>query len=164
MPQSCCFIKQKISAFVVKNESSVVLIHKLSLVSYSCQMAPTEQMESNLQSEKDICSDIEGIIQLDGTGDVSPKEEIPHKDREENLFVGINESEDLKVLEDNEDNDEECDSVSNTESSTSGGDEEELQADIVEEVTSTFMTREAHYNGVSVLSVELFDPEQFLGS
>ncbi|NXX43358.1 TF2AY factor, partial [Tricholaema leucomelas] len=99
----------------------------------SGKMEPTEQMESNLQSEKDICSDIEDIIQLDGTGDVSPKEEIPHKDREENLFVGINESEDLKVLEDNEDNDEECDSVSNTEYSSSGGDEEELQADTVEE-------------------------------
>ncbi|NXG49476.1 TF2AY factor, partial [Psilopogon haemacephalus] len=99
----------------------------------SGKMEPTEQMESNLQSEKDICGDIEGIIQLDGTGDVSPKEEIPHRDREENLFVGINESEDLKDLEDNEDNDEECVSVSNTESSSSGGDDEELQADVVEE-------------------------------
>ncbi|NXR12543.1 TF2AY factor, partial [Semnornis frantzii] len=99
----------------------------------SGKMEPTEQMESNLQSEKDICSDIEGIIQLDGTGDASPREEIPHRDREENLFVGINESEDLKVLEDNEDNDEECDSVSDTESSSSGGDDEELQTDIVEE-------------------------------
>ncbi|NXN12028.1 TF2AY factor, partial [Indicator maculatus] len=97
------------------------------------KMEPTEQMESNLQSEKDICSDIEGIIQLDGTGDAFPKEEIPHRAREENLFVGINESEDLKVLEDNEDDDEECDSVSTTESSSSGGDNEELQIDVVEE-------------------------------
>uniref|UniRef100_A0A8C0BES9 General transcription factor IIA subunit 1 like n=1 Tax=Buteo japonicus TaxID=224669 RepID=A0A8C0BES9_9AVES len=93
-------------------------------------------MESNLRSEKDICSDIEGIIQLDGTGDVSPKEEIPHtKDREENEFIGIIESEDLKVLEDEdeEDDDEKCDIISNTESSSSGGDNEDPQKDIVEE-------------------------------
>uniref|UniRef100_A0A663FFX9 Ral transcription factor IIA subunit 1 like n=1 Tax=Aquila chrysaetos chrysaetos TaxID=223781 RepID=A0A663FFX9_AQUCH len=93
-------------------------------------------MESNLRSEKDICSDIEGIIQLDGTGDVSPKEEIPHtEDGEENEFIGIIESEDLKVLEDEdeEDDDEKCDIISNTESSSSGGDNEEPQIDIVEE-------------------------------
>ncbi|KAM9608438.1 stonin-1-like isoform 2-T5 [Morphnus guianensis] len=105
-------------------------------VASSDKMEPTEQMESNLRSEKDICSDIEGIIQLDGTGDVSPKEEIPHtKDREENEFIGIIESEDLKVLEDEdeEDDDEECDIISNTESSSSGGDNEEPQIDIVEE-------------------------------
>ncbi|KFV46383.1 TFIIA-alpha and beta-like factor, partial [Tyto alba] len=102
----------------------------------SDKMEPTEQMESNLRSEKDICSDIEGIIQLDGTGDVSPEEEIPHtKDREDNEYFGIIESEDLKVLEDEdeEDDDEECDSISNTESSSSGGDDEESQIDIVEE-------------------------------
>ncbi|NWY58289.1 TF2AY factor, partial [Chionis minor] len=108
---------------VLKDEDSIASSDK---------MEPTEQMESNLRSEKDICSDIEGIIQLDGTGDVSPKEEISHtKDREENEFIGIIESEDLKVLEDEEDDDEECDSISNTESS-SGGDEEP-QIDIVEE-------------------------------
>ncbi|NXU71563.1 TF2AY factor, partial [Oreotrochilus melanogaster] len=99
----------------------------------SNKMVPTEQMESNLQSEKGFCSDIEGIIQLDGTGDVSPKEEIPHtEDKEENEFISIIESEDLKVLEDEED-DEECDSVSNTQSSSSGGDNEDPQIDIVEE-------------------------------
>ncbi|KFV18763.1 TFIIA-alpha and beta-like factor, partial [Tauraco erythrolophus] len=93
-----------------------------------------EQMESNLRSEKDICSDIEGIIQLDGTGDVSPKEEIPHtNDEEENEFIGIIESEDLKVLEDEEDDDEECDSISNTESSSSAGGDEEPEIDVVEE-------------------------------
>ncbi|KAK2545064.1 TFIIA-alpha and beta-like factor [Columba livia] len=103
-------------------------------IASSDKMEPTEQMESNLQSEKDICSDIEGIIQLDGTGDVSPKEEIPHtKYREENEFIALIESEDLKVLEDEEDDDEECDSVTSTESSSSGGDNEEPQVDIVEE-------------------------------
>ncbi|NXA21221.1 TF2AY factor, partial [Ibidorhyncha struthersii] len=103
-------------------------------IAFSEKIEPSEQMESNLRSEKEICSDIEGIIQLDGTGDVSPKEEIPHtKDKEENEFISIIESEDLKVLEDEEDDDEECDSISNTESSNSSGDNEEPQIDIVEE-------------------------------
>ncbi|KFZ60472.1 TFIIA-alpha and beta-like factor, partial [Antrostomus carolinensis] len=100
----------------------------------SIDKVTSDKMESNLRSEKDICSDIEGIIQLDGTGDVSPKEEISHtKDEEENEFIGIIESEDLKVLEDEEDDDDECDSISSTESSSSGGDSEEPQQDIVEE-------------------------------
>ncbi|XP_075563431.1 TFIIA-alpha and beta-like factor [Pelecanus crispus] len=110
---------------VLKDQDSIASSHK---------MEPTEQMESNLRSEKDICSDTESIIQLDGTGDVSPKEEEPHtKDSEENEFIGIIESEDLRVLEDEEDDDEECDSISDTESSSSGGDNEEPQLDIVEE-------------------------------
>ncbi|NXQ86053.1 TF2AY factor, partial [Nyctibius grandis] len=109
---------------VLKDQDSIASADK---------MEPTEQMESNLRSEKAVCSDIEGIIQLDGTGDVSPKEEMPRiKNREENEFIGIIESEDLKVLEDEED-DEECDSISDMESSSSGGDNEEPQTDIVEE-------------------------------
>ncbi|XP_037261646.1 TFIIA-alpha and beta-like factor [Falco biarmicus] len=114
------------------DDSAVLKDH--DVIASSDKMEPTEQMESNLRSEKDICSDIGGIIQLDGTGDVSPKEEIPYtKDREENEFIGIIESEDLKALDDEEDDDEEYDSVSNTESSSSGGDNEEAQTDIVEE-------------------------------
>ncbi|KFQ79550.1 TFIIA-alpha and beta-like factor, partial [Phoenicopterus ruber ruber] len=116
-------------------DDNTVLKDQDSIAS-SDKMEPTEQMESNLRSEKDIYSDIEGIIQLDGTGDVSPKEDIPHtKDKEENEFIGIIESEDLKVLEDEdvEDDDDECDSISNTESSSSGGVDEEPQIDIVEE-------------------------------
>ncbi|NXQ95599.1 TF2AY factor, partial [Sagittarius serpentarius] len=116
-------------------DDNAVLKDQDSIAS-SDKMEPTEQMESNLRSEKDICSDIESIIQLDGTGDVSPKEEIPHKkDREENEFIGIIEPEDLKSLEDEdeEDDDEACDIISNTESSSSGGDNEEPQIDIVEE-------------------------------
>ncbi|KAM6278971.1 TFIIA-alpha and beta-like factor [Porphyrio hochstetteri] len=101
-------------------------------VASSDKMEPTEQMESNLQSEKEICGNVEGIIQLDGTADVSPKEETPYtEDKEENEFIGIIESEDLKVLED--DHNEECASISSTESSSSGGDNEEPQIDIVEE-------------------------------
>ncbi|NWR28770.1 TF2AY factor, partial [Tachuris rubrigastra] len=101
---------------------------------YSCHMEPTEQTRCNFRLEKDICSDIEGIIQLDGTGDVSSKEEIAcTKDKEENELIGIIETEDLKVLDDEEDYDEECDSTSDMESSCSGGDNEDLQIDIVEE-------------------------------
>ncbi|POI23060.1 hypothetical protein CIB84_013192, partial [Bambusicola thoracicus] len=95
------------------------------------EMEPTEQVESDLQSKKGICSDIEGIIQLDGTCDGSPKKEVLHtKDTEENEFIDIIESEDLKILEDEDD--EEADSISNSESSGSG-DNEEPQTDIVEE-------------------------------
>lgn len=97
-------------------------------------MEPAEQTESDLLLEKDLCSDIEGISQLDGPGDVSSKEQIPQtKDKEENEFIGFIESEDLRVLDD-EDYDEECDSSSNTESSYSDGNNEDLQIDIVEEV------------------------------
>ncbi|NXC39378.1 TF2AY factor, partial [Penelope pileata] len=97
------------------------------------KVAPTVQVESNLQSEKGICSDIEDIIQLDGSGDASPKEEILHsKDKEENEFIDIIESEDLKALEEEEE-DEECDSVSDAESSSSSCDNEEPHTDVVEE-------------------------------
>uniref|UniRef100_A0A8C2SQ54 Ral transcription factor IIA subunit 1 like n=1 Tax=Coturnix japonica TaxID=93934 RepID=A0A8C2SQ54_COTJA len=94
-------------------------------------MEPTEQVESDLQSEKGISSDTEGIIQLDGTCDGSPKKEVPHTNGiEKNEFIDIIESEGLKILEDEED--EEADSISNSESSSSCGNEES-QADIVEE-------------------------------
>ncbi|XP_066034190.1 TFIIA-alpha and beta-like factor isoform X2 [Chamaea fasciata] len=93
-----------------------------------------KQTESDLPLEKDLCSDIEGISQLDGTGDVSSKEQIPHtKDKEDNEFIGFIDSEDLRVLDDEEDYDDECDSSSNMESSCSDGDNEDLQIDIVEE-------------------------------
>ncbi|NXC98242.1 TF2AY factor, partial [Certhia familiaris] len=93
-----------------------------------------QQTESDLPLGKDLCSDIEGISQLDGTGDVSSKGQMPHtKDKEENEFIGFIDSEDLRVLDDEEDYDDECDSSSNMESSCSDGDNEDLQIDIVEE-------------------------------
>ncbi|NXY17319.1 TF2AY factor, partial [Atrichornis clamosus] len=105
-----------------------------SIVS-SAKVRPfASQTGSDLRLEKEICSDLEGISQLDGTDDVSSKEEIPHsRDKEENEFIGFTESEDLKVLDDEEDYDEECDSSSDMESSCSDGDNEDLQIDIVEE-------------------------------
>ncbi|XP_041280057.1 TFIIA-alpha and beta-like factor [Onychostruthus taczanowskii] len=105
-----------------------------SSMASSDKVEPVEQTESDLPLEKGLCSDIEGISQLDGTGDVSSKEQIPHtKDKEENEFIGFIDSEDLRVLDDEEDYDEECDSSSNLESSGSDGDNEDLQIDIVEE-------------------------------
>uniref|UniRef100_A0A8B9TWI7 General transcription factor IIA subunit 1 like n=1 Tax=Anas platyrhynchos TaxID=8839 RepID=A0A8B9TWI7_ANAPL len=130
------------SDFVEANNSSSLLLDLCGVTSqaisglfYCCQLEPTEQVESNLRSEKGICSDIEGIIQLDGTGDASPKEEMSHtKDTDESEFIGIIESEDLKVLEDeDEGEDEEGDSISNMDSSSSSCDNEEPQIDIVEE-------------------------------
>ncbi|NWW79567.1 TF2AY factor, partial [Climacteris rufus] len=92
------------------------------------------QLGSALPLEKDLCSDIAAIAQLDGTGDVSAKEQIPHaKANEENEFVGFIESEDLRVLDDEDDYDEECDSSSNLESSCSEGENEDLQTNVVEE-------------------------------
>ncbi|OXB82812.1 UNVERIFIED_CONTAM: hypothetical protein H355_010382 [Colinus virginianus] len=96
------------------------------------KMEPTEQVEYNLRSKKGIYSDIEGIIQLDGTGDHSPKKEVVHtKDSAENEFIDIIQSEDLKILEDEDD--EEVDNISSLESVSSSCDNEEPQADIVEE-------------------------------
>lgn len=131
---------------------------------YCCQLEPTEQVESNLQSEKDICSDIKGIIQLDETGDASPKEEMSHtKDTEENEFVDIIESEDLKVLEDeDEGEDEEGDSISNMDSGSSSCDNEEPQIDIVEEVIYFQALLQPYYVTIMLftLNTELLDPEQ----
>ncbi|XP_025058378.1 TFIIA-alpha and beta-like factor [Alligator sinensis] len=93
------------------------------------EMEPTMQIDSEIQTEQ-VCSGLEGIIQLDGTGDVSPKEEIESpRDVEENEFIGIIDSEDLKVLDDDE---EDGDSISNSESSSSS-DTEEPPVDIIEE-------------------------------
>ncbi|NXO22522.1 TF2AY factor, partial [Cisticola juncidis] len=103
-------------------------------IASSDKVEPTEQTESDLPLEKNLCSDIEGISQLDGTGDVSSKDQIPlRKDKEENELIGFIDSEDPRVLDDEEDYDEECDSSSNMESSCSDGDNEDLQIDIVEE-------------------------------
>ncbi|XP_068042651.1 TFIIA-alpha and beta-like factor isoform X2 [Anomalospiza imberbis] len=97
-------------------------------------MASSDKTESDSPLKKDLCSDIEGISQLDGTGDVSSKEQIPQtKEKEENEFIGFVDSEDLRVLDNEEDYDEECDSSSNIESSCSDGGNEDLQIDIVEE-------------------------------
>ncbi|NXC06496.1 TF2AY factor, partial [Orthonyx spaldingii] len=97
-------------------------------------IASSDKTGSDLPLEKDLCSDTEAITQLDGTGDVSSEEQTPHtKDKEDNEFIGFIDPEDLRVLDDEEDYDEECDRSSNMESSCSDGNNEDLQIDIVEE-------------------------------
>ncbi|NXT60050.1 TF2AY factor, partial [Chaetops frenatus] len=97
-------------------------------------IASSDKTGPGLPLEKDLCSDIQGISQLDGTRNVSSKEQIPHtKDKEENKLIGFIDSEDLRVLHDEEDYDKESDSSSNRESRCSHGDNEDLQIDTVEE-------------------------------
>ncbi|CAM4539416.1 TFIIA-alpha and beta-like factor [Lepidochelys kempii] len=109
------------------------LLKQQDSISVTEEMEPTVLMESDIRTEKDICRDIEGIIQLDGIDDVFPKEEIEStRDVEENEFIGIIDAEDLKVLEEEEEEDEEVDSISNAESNSSS-DTEEPEIDIIEE-------------------------------
>ncbi|XP_071064910.1 stonin-1 [Dasypus novemcinctus] len=83
------------------------------------------QMDLRIQSTDD---DIGEIIQIDGTGDTSSKEEIGStKNVDENEFLGIIDAEDLKVLE------EEGDSLSNEDSTVNSSDNEDPPTDIVEE-------------------------------
>lgn len=80
--------------------------------------------------------DINEIIQVDGTVDTSSNEEIGNiKDSEENEFLEIIDAGELKVLE------EEADSISNEDSTANSSDNEGSQADIVEEVRTTFELR-----------------------
>ncbi|XP_074844612.1 TFIIA-alpha and beta-like factor [Carettochelys insculpta] len=130
-------VKQQVSDDIIEmiilgnDLDSNVLLKEQDRISVTEEMEPSVQMESDIHPEKDICSDIEGIIQLDGTDDVFPKEEIEDtRDLEENEFIGIIDAEDLKVLEEEEE--EEGDSISNTDSS-SNSDVEEPQIDIIEE-------------------------------
>ncbi|KAM4694214.1 TFIIA-alpha and beta-like factor [Discoglossus pictus] len=70
-------------------------------------------------------SDIE-IIQVDGTGDTSSDEEIGTlRDVDENEFLGIIDTEDLKALEE--------DSESNNDSTSNSSDDDDPEIDIIEE-------------------------------
>jgi transcription initiation factor TFIIA large subunit len=75
--------------------------------------------------------DVNEIIQIDGTGDTSSNEEVGSiRDVDENEFLGIIDTGDIKVLE------EEADSVSNEDSNANSSDNDDPQVDIVEEVGS----------------------------
>ncbi|KAJ7414618.1 TFIIA-alpha and beta-like factor [Willisornis vidua] len=126
-------VKQEVSDDIIALLITDEILDDKPFLKGQGSIASSDKTESNFPSETEIYSDTEGIIQLDGTGDVSSNKEIPHtKDKKENEFIGIIESGDLKVLDDEEDYDE-CDSTSNVESSCSGGDNEDLQIDVVEE-------------------------------
>ncbi|XP_039197368.1 TFIIA-alpha and beta-like factor isoform X3 [Crotalus tigris] len=90
------------------------------------------QMESDLLAQKNISNDLEEIIQLDGTSDLSPKAEIESpRDGEDEELVGIIDAEDLKVLDEEEEEGE--NSTSDNQSLNSASDADESSVDIVEE-------------------------------
>uniref|UniRef100_F7A139 Ral transcription factor IIA subunit 1 like n=1 Tax=Callithrix jacchus TaxID=9483 RepID=F7A139_CALJA len=92
---------------------------------------PVSKKDSNCQVDLNIQvtdDDINEIIQVDGIGDTSSNEEIGNaRDVDENEFLGIIDTGDLKVLE------EEADSISNEDSAATSSDNEDPQVDIVEE-------------------------------
>ncbi|XP_034283319.1 TFIIA-alpha and beta-like factor isoform X3 [Pantherophis guttatus] len=91
------------------------------------------QMESDLLTQKNISNDLEEIIQLDGTSDLSPKAEIESpRDGEDEELVGIIDAEDLKVLDEEEEEEGE-NSTSDNQSLNSTSDADESSVDIVEE-------------------------------
>lgn len=87
-----------------------------------------------MQPQKEIASDLEEIIQLDGTGDVSSKADVESpRDGEDEELVGIIDAEDLKVLDEEEEEDGE-NSTSDNQSLSSTSDTDEPSVDIIEEV------------------------------
>ncbi|XP_069350037.1 TFIIA-alpha and beta-like factor isoform X1 [Eulemur rufifrons] len=92
---------------------------------------PVSEKDSNSQmdlSTQVTDDDINEIIQIDGTGDTSSSKEIgSRRDVDENEFLGIIDTGELKVLE------EEADSISNEDSTSNSSDNEDPQVDIVEE-------------------------------
>ncbi|XP_033000960.1 TFIIA-alpha and beta-like factor [Lacerta agilis] len=102
-------------------------------LSFSEELETSVQMEAELQTQKDIANNIEEIIQLDGTGDVSPKAEIESpRDGEDEELVGIIDAEDLKVLDEEEEEEGE-NSTSENQSLSSSSDVDEPPVDIIEE-------------------------------
>ncbi|XP_062980812.1 TFIIA-alpha and beta-like factor [Elgaria multicarinata webbii] len=93
-----------------------------------------EQLDTNVQmeSQKDMANDLSQIIQLDGTGDDSPKGEIGSpRDGDEEELIGIIDAEDLKVLDEEEEEGE--NSTSDNQSLSSTSDTDDPLVDITEE-------------------------------
>ncbi|XP_069464509.1 TFIIA-alpha and beta-like factor [Ambystoma mexicanum] len=103
---------------------SIVLDESESLTQKSCSNLSDEV--PSIVNKTQVQNNIE-IIQIDGTGDTSSDEEIGTvRDVEENEFLGIIDTEDLKALE-------ECDSVSNDDSTSNSSDDEDNEIDAIEE-------------------------------
>lgn len=103
-----------------------------SLLSF--QLDTSMQLESNPSAQKDIATDLKDIIQLDGTGDISPKVEVENpREGEDEEIVGIIDAEDLKVL-DEEEEERGGNSTSDNPSLSSTSDTDEPSVDITEEV------------------------------
>ncbi|XP_070590820.1 TFIIA-alpha and beta-like factor isoform X2 [Erythrolamprus reginae] len=102
-------------------------------LSFVEELDTSVQMESDLLAQKNISNDIEEIIQLDGTSDLSPKVEIEiPRDGEDEELVGIIDAEDLKVLDEEEEEEGE-NSTSDNQSLNSTSDADDSSVDIVEE-------------------------------
>ncbi|XP_062826493.1 TFIIA-alpha and beta-like factor isoform X2 [Anolis carolinensis] len=91
---------------------------------------PSVQMDPDMQAPKDIATDLKTIIQLDGTGDACPKAEVESPpDGEDEELVGIIDADDLKVLDEEEDEN----STSDNQSLSSTSDADDPSVDITEE-------------------------------
>ncbi|KAG8123085.1 hypothetical protein E2320_018481, partial [Naja naja] len=102
-------------------------------LSFVEELDTSVQMESDLLAQKNTSNDLEEIIQLDGTSDLLPKAEIESpRDGEDEELVGIIDAEDLKVL-DEEEEEEGDNSTSDNQSLNSTSDADESSVDIVEE-------------------------------
>ncbi|XP_034966378.1 TFIIA-alpha and beta-like factor [Zootoca vivipara] len=124
-----------IELIIMGNEldDSTLLSDEANL-SFSEELETSVQMEADLQTQKDIANNIEEIIQLDGTGDASPKAEIGSpRDGEDEELVGIIDAEDLKVLDEEEEEEEGENSTSDNQSLSSSSDVDEPPVDIIEE-------------------------------
>uniref|UniRef100_G1KSI3 General transcription factor IIA subunit 1 like n=1 Tax=Anolis carolinensis TaxID=28377 RepID=G1KSI3_ANOCA len=96
----------------------------------SFQLNPSVQMDPDMQAPKDIATDLKTIIQLDGTGDACPKAEVESPpDGEDEELVGIIDADDLKVLDEEEDEN----STSDNQSLSSTSDADDPSVDITEE-------------------------------
>uniref|UniRef100_A0A8D2KZU4 General transcription factor IIA subunit 1 like n=1 Tax=Varanus komodoensis TaxID=61221 RepID=A0A8D2KZU4_VARKO len=102
-----------------------------SLLSF--QLDTSVQIKSDLHSP-DMANDLEQIIQLDGTSDVSSKAETesPRGGDDEEL-VGIIDADDLKVLDEEQEEEDGEDSTSDNQSLSSTGDTDDPTVDITEE-------------------------------
>ncbi|XP_072844045.2 TFIIA-alpha and beta-like factor [Pogona vitticeps] len=97
------------------------------------ELGSSVQMEHDLQAQKDIANDLEKIIQLDGTDDISPKgrTESP-RDGEDEELVGNLDAQDLKVL-DEEEEEEDGESIPDNRSLNSASDNDDPSVDVIEE-------------------------------
>ncbi|XP_054841841.1 TFIIA-alpha and beta-like factor [Eublepharis macularius] len=123
-----------IELIIMGNElDDSVLLQDEATLSFAEELDTSMQLESNQRTQKDIASDLEEIIQLDGTSDISPKADIEcPKEGEDEEIVGIVDAEELKVLDEEEEEEAE-NSASDNPSLSSTSDTDEQSVDITEE-------------------------------
>ncbi|XP_077191090.1 TFIIA-alpha and beta-like factor isoform X2 [Paroedura picta] len=123
-----------IELIIMGNElDDSVLLRDETTLSFAEELDSSMQLEPSLRTQKDIASDLEEIIQLDGTSDISPKAEIESpRDGEDEEIVGIVDAEELKVLDEEEEEEVE-NSTSDNPSLSSTSDTDEQSVDITEE-------------------------------